>query len=267
MGLLNYLTLHSLDEDYAHASRQRTGRGEPRQIRPGMAALVILAMFGLLLTVAGVQTSRNAPDSELGHASLVKQVRERQAQLRSRRDQTSALRADIESLQADYRQVTVEGASMQTRLSRLGVATGAIAVRGPGAKVVVDDSPVATSGKQRVQDKDLRILVNGLWLAGAEAISINGERLSTLSAIRFAGTAITVNFTSLVRPYVVSAVGNPDQLPARFAETQSGSYWSDVQRNYGLQFTMTPEESLKLPAATKLTLRQARVPATPKMAR
>ena len=60
--------------------------------------------------------------------------------------------------------------------------------------MVVDDAPDTTDDKQRVLDLDLQKLVNGLWQVGAEAISINGQRLTSLSAIRDAGSSITVNF-------------------------------------------------------------------------
>jgi len=107
-----------------------------------------------------------------------------------------------------------------------------------------------------VLDSDLQKLVNGLWEAGAEAISINGQRLTNLSTIRLAGGAITVNAHSLRRPYVVSAIGNKDTLPARFAETSSGQAWLDLQREVGLQLKITPVSSLRLPAA-EATLRYA----------
>ena len=66
-------------------------------------------------------------------------------------------------------------------------------------------------------DIDLQILVNGLWESGAEAISINGHRLSNLTAIRGAGDAITVDYRSLTRPYQIEAIGDPRTLPASFA--------------------------------------------------
>ncbi len=105
-------------------------------------------------------------------------------------------------------------------------------------------------------DTDLQQLVNGLWEAGAEAISLNGQRLTNLSTIRLAGEAITVNAHSLRRPYVVLAIGNKDTLPARFAETSSGQAWLDLQREVGLRLNITPVSSLRLPAA-EVSLRYA----------
>ena len=78
-------------------------------------------------------------------------------------------------------------------------------------------------------------------------MAINGERLTNLSTIRLAGGAITVNARSLRRPYVVTAIGNPDTLPARFAETSSGQAWLDLQREVGLQLKIKPESSLTSP--------------------
>jgi uncharacterized protein YlxW (UPF0749 family) len=192
------------------------------------------------------------------HASLVRQVQERSARLDSRRSQANALRTEIAALQTEFLQDTAAGRALQSRLRVLGVEAGAAPVHGPGVRVVVDDAPQATSDTQRVLDEDLQKLVNGLWESGAEAISINGERLSSLSAIRQAGSAITVNYRSLSHPYRVLAIGNRNQLQARFVDTASGGAWLDLHAVYGLRFTMTPEESLQLPAASRLTLRFAR---------
>ena len=65
-----------------------------------------------------------------------------------------------------------------------------------------------------------------------------------------------MNAHSLRRPYVVSAIGNKDTLPARFAETSSGQAWLDLQREVGLRLKITPESSLRLPAA-EVSLRYA----------
>jgi uncharacterized protein YlxW (UPF0749 family) len=129
-------------------------------------------------------------------------------------------------------------------------------VRGPGVRVVADDARGADSARNQVLDTDLQRLVNGLWAAGAEAIALNGQRLTNLSTIRLAGGAITVNARSLRRPYVVSVIGNQDTLPARFAETSSGQAWLDLQREVGLRLNITPVSSLRLPG-TEVSLRYA----------
>lgn len=259
MPLLDYVTVHSLDEDYADLAERTGTKGKQPQVRPGVAALVVMGLFGALVTTAAVQTARNAGQESQGHNSLVTQIKARTAQVDAQRSRIVSLRGEIDSLQNVYLETTTQGRALTSRLDRLSLLTGAIPVTGPGVKVVVDDAPGAVDDKQRVLDQDLQKLVNALWASGAEAISINGQRLSNLSAIRFAGSAITVNFVSLSRPYTVLAVGDRDTMPARFVETEHGRDWLDLHAVEGLEFTMTSEESLKLPAAPtrRLNLRHA----------
>ena len=78
MGLLNYITAHSLDEDYAHVAEQK-GPASPGDRRRNLhvASIVALALFGLLVTTAGVQTARSEPVRESSRDSLVAQAQER----------------------------------------------------------------------------------------------------------------------------------------------------------------------------------------------
>jgi uncharacterized protein YlxW (UPF0749 family) len=267
MGLLNYLTATSLDEDYAEAhaarGRQAAATGERGAPRARTAALVVLALFGLLVATAAVQTERGAADADARHAELVKQVVARKKILADERDRAQSLRSETETLQRVYLQATTEGRSLQTRLTRLGLTTGAAPARGPGVRIVVDDGPPVSGDDNQVLDVDLQKMVNGLWLSGAEAIAINRERLTSLSAIRLAGGVMTVNYRRISPPYTVEAIGNPDNLAARFVDTPGGQWWLDLQALYGLQFeinTVTDQELLTLPAARRTALRHAHAP-------
>jgi uncharacterized protein YlxW (UPF0749 family) len=102
-------------------------------------------------------------------------------------------------------------------------------------------------------------LVNGLWEVGAEAISINGQRLTAVSPIRDAGSAITVNFVSLRRPYTISAIGNSKTMAADLVSTAGGQQWVNLQ-SIGLLFDVTNEDSMLLPAAKPVSLRSAHEP-------
>ena len=110
----------------------------------------------------------------------------------------------------------------------VALLSGATAVQGPGVKLVVDDAKDSRSGRRRararavgfsdtgrVRDRDMQRVVNGLWESGAEAIAINGQRLTALSAIRAAGDAILVDNRPLVPPYTVLAVGDGKRLEHR----------------------------------------------------
>lgn len=251
MGLLEYVSTHALDEDYAFASRRREsapGRRR-RRSRLGSWGAAALAAFSGLVVLAAMQTSQGAAADAENRAGLADQVAAQRERLAQQRERLAELEAQTRQLQDS--QLAGDGSASELReeVESLGLLTGALPVRGPGVQVVADDAPASTSDRTRVLDSDLQRLANGFWSAGAEAISINGQRLTNLSTIRFAGDAITVNARSLSPPFTLRVIGDPDTLPARFAETASGQAWLDLQRQLGIQLTITPRDELTLPAS------------------
>ena len=152
----------------------------------------------------------------------------------------------------------------------MGILSGAVEVHGPGVKLVVNDAKEAASGGDgdpretsgfsdtgRVRDRDMQRVVNGLWESGAEAVSINGQRLTALSAIRAAGDAILVDNKPLVPPYTVLAVGDGQRLSTRFQDSADGLYLHALQENYGIRTGISVEDDLRLPAAPSVIVRTA----------
>jgi uncharacterized protein YlxW (UPF0749 family) len=139
-------------------------------------------------------------------------------------------------------------------------------VRGQGLRMVVDDAPGAREDQTDerkadiISSTDLQIIVNGLWQAGAEAVAVNGNRLTSRSAIRFAGEAILVNYRPLTRPYTIEAIGDPAGMQTAFAEQTGGAYVKLLTDNFGMRISTDTVDSLTLPAATSLTVRDAQVP-------
>jgi uncharacterized protein YlxW (UPF0749 family) len=259
-GLLEYLSSHAIDEDYAFVSaRKQAGDGGSGRRRIGWFGGLVLAAFAVLVVTAAAQTSRNAVSDQSERRDLTRQVLDARAQLD--RDRTSVLSLRREAIRLQGQQLASDRSAqgILDQLRRLGALTGATAVTGPGVRVVANDAPGAHTARNEVLDADLQKLVNGFWESGAEAVAINGQRLTNLSTIRTAGGAITVNARSLSPPYVVTVIGNKDTLPARFAETASGQAWLDLERDVGLRLSITPVSSLRLPAAP-VTLRYATSP-------
>ncbi len=264
MGLLDYLVSTSLDGDYAAAASAREA-GSPGEDRPRRSArrhgwtALVLALFAVLLGAAAVQSARSEPTRAQSRASLVAEARAASTDLRTARGQVASLRRQVARLEADRVRLLRQSGTTSAAARRTGAAAGTVPVTGPGMRVTVDDAPGARNQRQRVYDQDLQRLVNGLWAAGAEAVAINGQRLTALSAIRLAGEAITVNFRSLRPPYVISAIGNPDNMPARFVDTAGGTWWLNLKAVYGLRFELASADSLRLPAVRPPFLRSAEV--------
>ena len=261
--LLAYLSTHAYDEDYAWVAHHRALAGESVEVdrggrrAVGPAGAITIMLFVVLVVVAGAQTSRNAPSAARQRQQLVEQVDDARTELSDARTRIRDLQRETTRLENRQLAGDSRAKGVLDQLRALGAGAGTEAVTGPGIRVVADDAPHATSARDKVLDSDLQRLVNGLWEAGAEAIAVNGQRLTNLSAIRLAGSAITVNNRSLRRPYVVTVIGDPDTLPARFAETSSGQAWLDLQREVGLRLSIRTEDSLRLPAADVGDLRYA----------
>lgn len=250
MDLLNNLFRQPVDPDYALS--QGTGRAGTRW---GM--LAVLAAFGLMATLAVANTLRLAPIAETERAQLISRIRDEAAQ-------HQALRVRVESLTSENRALSeslLDAATEETmtrQVTALEVTTGMRPVTGEGVVLVMDDAPDANSSSNRVVDIDLRQAVNGLWQSGAEAIAVNGHRLSARTAIRAAGDAITVDYRSLTRPYRIEAIGDGRALLSAFPETPGGSWWAYLRLNFGIQYEVSLAGSLRLRADPGLGVRESK---------
>jgi uncharacterized protein YlxW (UPF0749 family) len=253
VGLLEYVVAHAVDDDYARAHDQQGG-GNAR-----IGTLLVVAAFVILLITAATQTSRNSVSDAAERADLAKQVTARRNELARRQHTVDKLTKQTRELNAALSGNVQLSNGTRSRLSALGAAAGTTAVSGPGVIVTVDDAPKAHTSRETVLDTDLQQLVNGLWKAGAEAIAINGERITSLTAIRQAGQAITVNYNDLSRPYVVSAIGDAATLGSRFEATPNGQTWLDLHQQIGLRFDLIVDSHIELPGA-QVDLRAASVP-------
>ncbi len=130
---------------------------------------------------------------------------------------------ELEGLLNQYRINAISGDSsaqiLTTELEKMKVMAGFTDVTGQGVVVTINDSKKDRNQNEDpnlfiVHDEDLLNVVNVLWAAGAEAISINGHRLVSFSEISCAGPVILVNQTRLAPPYVVNAIGNKNNLVA-----------------------------------------------------
>ncbi|MGH3447553.1 MAG: DUF881 domain-containing protein [Nocardioidaceae bacterium] len=235
-GLLTQVMTNTLDEDYQTVADRRTGQHSRRG--QSISIVLVLGLFGALLGVSALETEQNRPEAAAERAQLVEQIHDREDHLDTMHTQLS----DLQTAVADLRERVTRSQGTDQRISAevgsLSRRGGAAAVKGPGVVITTDNAPnaVGSEGGGVILDTDLQALANGLWKAGAEAISIDGHRLTSLTAIRYAGRAITVDYRSLSPPYVVKAIGNPNTLPARLLETAGGQLWLGLKSNFNITF-------------------------------
>ncbi|GAA1534753.1 DUF881 domain-containing protein [Nocardioides humi] len=255
--LLTLITQEALDRDYQVAASRPAGAGEARSRRGyHVAVVVVVGLFAMLVTVAGVQTSQNADADDASRAGLIERIESRRATVRRLQDDLAQLRSANAAAEDQLRSLGRRYADRQDRRAQLGALTGFEPVTGAGVRVTVDNPSYAGASEQ-VRDSDLALLVDGLWDAGAEAISINGQRLNPRGGIRNVGEAIEVNGVGVAPPYTVLAIGDGRTLASAFVETRSGLRFLQLAGQYGFEHDMENVDDLHLPAAPG-ALRQLR---------
>lgn len=268
MLLLTSLVEDSLDEGYARAAARRSQGAPPA--RHGRTVLTVgLLAIGLLLATAAAQTRDRASATEQARTELAGEIEDRTAANERLETALAGERSAVSEARRDSLRITAEGTRLAQLLAALESAAGASAVQGPGMSIGLTDAAPEdsdadvdprTSGaaEGRVSDRDLQTVVNEVWAAGAEAVAVNEQRLTALSAIRSAGEAILVDFRPLSPPYDVQAIG-PPAMRTRFVSGFGGSYLQ-VLRDYGIDFTVEDRDELVLPASAGLGLRYATTP-------
>jgi len=140
--------------------------------------------------------------------------------------------------------------ALNEELAKANMAAGLVAVRGKGVIVTLNDSPRGLQPGEDpnlylIHDEDLLKVVNELRAAGAEAISINGQRLVANSEIRCAGTTILVNVNKIAPPFVINAIGDPEVLKSSLL-IKGG--WLETLEIWGIKAQIQPSDNIEVPA-------------------
>ncbi|MDG9715794.1 DUF881 domain-containing protein [Streptomyces sp. DH24] len=268
MSLLTNVMDHSLDDGYAEAAARKKAAGDagmPKTLRAKLGLAAGLVLAALVVTVGAAQARVAAPAAAKEREELIDRIDRETATADKLEENIDELRDEVGARQ---REALRNSGGDQSEL--VGILSGAVAVHGPGVKLVVNDAKDTSAGGDgdprnttgfsdtgRVRDRDMQRVVNGLWESGAEAVSINGQRLTALSAIRAAGDAILVDNRPLVPPYTVLAVGDGKRLSTRFQDSADGLYLHALQENYGIRTAISVEDDLRLPAAPRVIVRTA----------
>lgn len=270
-GLLAGLLNTPLDPGYAAAARRRAeaGEGSPPWFRA--LAVLISGMLGAVLAIGWNQTHQAAPARDVLHAQLVQRVRAAEQDTQRLANQVQSIGSSVASLQSAALAGNATGQRIRAQLQQAQIVAGTVAVTGPGLQVVLGNPPrpshTATAGGRAgstpigsvalITDRDVRSVVNALWAAGAQAVAVNQARVTPLTAIRFAGEEILVDYQSVSSPYTINAIGNPDQLSLAFAQSPEASRYTTQASALGVLFSFRTQRSLLLPAGVIADLNYA----------
>ncbi|MDG4751739.1 DUF881 domain-containing protein [Micromonospora sp. WMMD718] len=263
---LTELFRNPLDPGYGDAAARRAAgsMSRLREVLGRPVSLVVLALIGFLFAVAYRETVAEEPSRATARAGLVAEIKGREAETDRLTERAEQLREEV----GRQRDAALSG-SQASRLRTLEAGTGLARVRGDGVVVRLADAAAdqdgvtgGDAGPSRVLYSDLQKVANALWAAGAEAVAVNGQRLTATSTIRSAGEAILVDYRPVTGPYEVQAIG-PRSMRDRFDESRAAALMREVARTTGLSFGVKRVDDLTLPAAPQPRLRYAEPPASP----
>ncbi len=259
MTLLTSMLERPLDPGYQAAAERRTAAGEPAATSSRTTLVFVMMLLTGLLFAVGAQALRPMPTAAAAvRDELVTRIESLQTHGTQQEAKVTTLSRQVRDLE-DLALQQSGGDDLTTQIKGLEVSAAAVPMQGSGLTLTLDDAASADTAADagsrpsggfdegRVTSGDLQIIVNGLWGAGAEAIAINGHRLSSTAAIRFAGEAIIVDFRPLARPYVITALGDSRGMQQIFEPSFAGVYLDQLGQEFQIRSSIAGSDNLTVP--------------------
>lgn len=166
------------------------------------------------------------------------------------------LAAQVESLQQSAAESDAGVAQALAESKALATDAGLSPMTGPGVTVTLTDAPRDTDGKYPVDatpddlvvhQQDVQSVLNALWVGGAEAISMQDQRIVNTSAPRCIGNTLLLHGRTYSPPYVISAIGDPARLEAALANEPGVRVFKQYATRFGLGYTQVAAGQLTVP--------------------
>lgn len=239
--------------------RHRAGR--LRSVRASLALGAVGVLAGLLFaTNAGLFASA----TERQPQNLRDLVRAENEQLQEVSSDVTELRGEVEALLTEQSEANPETSARP----EVTVAAGRTAVEGPGVTVRLWDAPSSVEPPSDfgaddlvVHQQDIEAVINGLRAGGAEAVAVQGHRVTSTTSIRCVGNVLLVDGATYSPPYEVTAIGDPERLSAAVLASSSVQVYLQYVEAVGLGWSLEESEQVQIDGFEgNLTLEYARVP-------
>ena len=218
---------------------------DKQKIASNLSMLLVCALLGFAVSIQfkSVQINNTSPSAR--YEELQKMYMSEQEKNAALSDQITQMQSTINSYRDSIEQTGSAYKGMEADLLRAENLAGLTDVYGPGITVTLSDAkkvdPTAPPEYFIIHDSDVRSLVNELLSAGAEAISINGERVVSTTAIRCVGPVIIVNSARSGTPFVIKAIGDENAI------NMTGGVLSEL-RNWNIGVTIQKSDRIDIKA-------------------
>ena len=204
---------------------------------------------GLLISTGAI--AANGTDLRpVRHNDLVSLLQSEARRNTALADQVATLGHEVDQLSRS----TSLDPTTEAELDQLARVTGFTAVRGPAVVVTLTDAPLSVKPAGVADDllivhqQDIQAVVNALWAGGAEAMSIQDERVTTRTGIKCVGNSVVLHGVPYAPPYVIAAIGDQARLEAALASSRYLATYRQYVTAYGLGYGQERRDDLTVPA-------------------
>ena len=242
----------------AFAERTRTYRS--RALGWRLVAPAVFLVAGVLFVTSMV--SSEGRDIRAGRYDDLDGLANAQAKdLEAQRTRAADLTREVDRLTRDLG--TVGGKADRAEVRRLEGPAGLSPVHGPGVTITLDDAPkekLAAAGTDLsavsellVHQQDIQAVANALWAGGAEAMTIQGQRVVSTTGIKCVGNVVILHGVPYSPPYRISAIGPTDQMLTSVTTSPYIQLYLQVVRSSQLGWDVAVSPSLDMPGYTGTT--------------
>ena len=222
--------------------------------RPWTLLVPLTALGAGLLFATSASTAQGTDLRADRRLQLTELIARERAALDRRADAALELRVRVDAASAEV----AEGDSRVAAVAaprELEVAAGLTALRGPAVTVSLDDAPRQPGRPPLSEDpddlvvhqQDVQAVVNALWAGGAEAMTLMGQRIVSTSAVRCVGNTVVLHGRVYSPPFVITAIGDPDELTAALERDPGVQYFRTFVERFGLGYAVERDSSVELP--------------------
>lgn len=199
--------------------------------------MLVFVLAGLLITVSAI-AARGTDLRSDRNLSLRDLIREQGVV-------NSQLQHDVDRVRLEVTALSGQDLDTGDLTREIGVAAeqaSLSAVSGPGIRVTLTDAPtdVKPAGVSDdalvVHQQDIQAVVNALWAGGAEAMTIQGQRVIATTGIKCVGNSIVLHGVPYAPPYVIEAIGDPAALTAALGSAEAIDIYRQYVEAYGLGY-------------------------------
>ena len=231
---------------------QLTSRPSPWSVLVPVAAMAA----GLLFATSG--RAAEGTDLRGGEISQLNGlIAERNRDAARMEDQLTELQRQADALteQAAGRNAAVAASQRAGEVGALSAAV--VALAGSGVEIVLDDAPRTADGGLPddaspddlvIHQSDVQAVVNAVWAAGADGVSIMGRRLIATSAVICVGNTLLLQGRTYSPPFVIEAIVDADAVRAELAASPQVDVFEEAVAEFGLTFAVDARPEVELPA-------------------